>query len=71
LPQAEPEFAVVLWQERALDVWVQIALIFAGVIGVLGLLADVFRVGEAAVKAKPESPQPQPVIKEVEDALAH
>ena len=29
-----------LWQQRALDVWVQIALIFAGVLGVLGLLSE-------------------------------
>lgn len=31
---------VVLWRERVLDVWVQIALIFSGVLGVLGLLAE-------------------------------
>jgi NADH:ubiquinone oxidoreductase subunit 6 (subunit J) len=31
---------VVLWRERVLDVWVQIALIFSGVMGVLGLLAE-------------------------------
>lgn len=30
----------VLWQQRALDVWVQMALIFSGVLGVLGLLAE-------------------------------
>ncbi len=29
-----------MWQRRALDVWVQIALIFSGVMGVLGLLAE-------------------------------
>lgn len=29
-----------LWQQRGLDVLVQIALIFGGVLGVLGLLAD-------------------------------
>jgi uncharacterized MnhB-related membrane protein len=32
--------ADVLWKQRALDVWVQIALIFSGVMGVLGLLAE-------------------------------
>ena len=32
--------ANVLWQDRALDVWVQIALIFSGVMGVLGLLSE-------------------------------
>ena len=32
--------AEVLWKERALDVWIQIGLIFSGVIGVLGLLSE-------------------------------
>ena len=36
----EPSFTVVLWQERALDMLVQIGLIFAAVLGVLGLLAE-------------------------------
>jgi uncharacterized MnhB-related membrane protein len=35
------DFATVLWQQRALDVWVQMVLMFAGVLGVLGLLAEV------------------------------
>lgn len=29
-----------LWQNRVLDVWIQIVLIFAGVLGVLGLLSE-------------------------------
>ena len=32
--------AVSLWQTRVLDVWIQIALIFSGVLGVLGLLSE-------------------------------
>jgi len=32
--------ANVLWQQRVLDVWIQIALIFSGVLGVLGLLSE-------------------------------
>ena len=32
--------ADVLWKHRALDVWVQVALIFSGVMGVLGLLSE-------------------------------
>jgi len=32
--------ANVLWKHRALDVWVQVALIFSGVMGVLGLLSE-------------------------------
>lgn len=41
-PNANGEtlLANVLWQNRALDVWVQIALIFSGVMGVLGLLSE-------------------------------
>jgi hypothetical protein len=30
-----------LWQQRGLDVLVQIVLVFAGVMGLLGLLAEV------------------------------
>lgn len=36
----EAAFAVALWQERALDVLAQVVLIFAGALGVLGLLAE-------------------------------
>jgi NADH:ubiquinone oxidoreductase subunit 6 (subunit J) len=51
---------VVLWRERVLDVWVQIALIFSGVLGVLGLLA------EKAVPARIQIPVvPAPELKEV------
>ena len=32
--------ASALWQDRVLDVWIQIALIFSGVMGVLGLLSE-------------------------------
>jgi hypothetical protein len=34
------ELASALWQNRVLDVWIQIALIFSGVMGVLGLLSE-------------------------------
>ena len=42
LSPAEPEplLAFSLWQQRALDVLVQIVLIFSGVLGLLGLLAE-------------------------------
>lgn len=36
----EPSLTLVLWQQRSLDVFVQIVLIFAGVLGLLGLLAE-------------------------------
>ena len=32
--------AISLWQSRVLDVWIQIVLIFSGVLGVLGLLSE-------------------------------
>jgi uncharacterized MnhB-related membrane protein len=33
-------FSLMVWRERAVDVLLQIVLIFAGVLGVLGLIAD-------------------------------
>jgi len=38
--EAQAGFAKVLWQDRWLDLLLQIVLIFAGVLGVIGLLAD-------------------------------
>jgi uncharacterized MnhB-related membrane protein len=37
-PVSEPSLASLLWEGRALDVWIQVVLIFTGVLGVLGLL---------------------------------
>ena len=34
------DLATALWQDRVLDVWIQIVLIFSGVMGVLGLLSE-------------------------------
>ena len=39
-PAEANDFAAALWQERGLDMLVQVGLIFAGVMGVLGLLAE-------------------------------
>ncbi len=39
-------FSAVLWESRTLDVLLQLVLIFAGVLGVLGLLADEPKGGE-------------------------
>jgi uncharacterized MnhB-related membrane protein len=39
-PVSEPSLATLLWEGRTLDVWVQVVLVFAGVLGVLGLLAE-------------------------------
>jgi uncharacterized MnhB-related membrane protein len=40
VPFIQTSFASVLWEQRALDILLQMILIFAGVIGVLGLLSD-------------------------------
>lgn len=52
-PTAGSSFAAVLWEQRSLDVLVQIVLIFAGVLGLLGLLAET------------KAPLDQPVAKAV------
>jgi len=39
-PSSEPALPVFLWQLRGLDVLVQIVLIFSGVLGLLGVLAE-------------------------------
>lgn len=52
-PTVNAVFVNVLWQDRALDVLVQVVLIFAGVLGLLGLLAE------------REAPLQQPAAREV------
>ena len=47
--------ADVLWKQRALDVWVQVALIFSGVMGVLGLLSEKAHQPEAQLHTIRES----------------
>jgi hypothetical protein len=39
-PDGTSDLSHVLWQQRVLDVYIQIALIFSGVLGVLGLLSE-------------------------------
>ena len=73
-PLAEASFAEVMWQQRAVDVWLQIALIFAGVLGMLGLLtAETIPAKKTAVSPQPKAPMPQPhtVLEEVADVVAH
>ncbi len=50
-------FAAVLWQQRGLDVLVQVALIFAGVLGALGLIGDTKDI-QLQVPALEEQPEP-------------
>jgi uncharacterized MnhB-related membrane protein len=65
---AEGTFADMLWQERGLDVLVQIVVIFAGVIGVLGLLGEATP-GAAQIPAARELPEAEdsdsPALKEI------
>ena len=71
---AEAPFASVLWQERGFDVLVQIGLIFAGVLGILGLLREPLgeqqdkSTAEQSVVATrdvvPGKPIPRPVLEE-------
>ncbi len=55
-PSGVPSFATALWKVRGLDVLVQVVLIFAGVLGSLGLLSDIKVRAEVPVRA-PESNQ--------------
>ena len=68
---AEADFAAVMWEQRALDVWLQIALIFAGVLGILGLLTEELVPVKKPAQPKPELTSQQPVFEEVADVVAH
>jgi uncharacterized MnhB-related membrane protein len=59
-------FAVILWEQRGLDVLAQIVLIFAGVIGVVGLLSEARPEGESSRREarEIEAPTPQPELPE-------
>ncbi len=56
-PSGGLAFTVALWNERGLDVLVQVALIFSGVLGSLGLLGD--------VKVRREIQVPEPAQSEI------
>lgn len=58
---SEPSFSVMLWEQRGLDVLVQIGLIFSGVLGILGILAERETAVESALAAKREANAPQPL----------
>ncbi len=68
---AEATFATVLWEQRTLDVWLQISLIFAGVLGMLGLLSEELVPEKKPVQPSNELPNPQPAFEEVADVPAH
>lgn len=66
----EPAFGVILWEQRAADVLLQVALIFTGLLTVLGLLAET---RAAAAEAQAVSPIAQmhpslPLISDLPEA---
>ncbi len=60
-PATEPSLASLLWEGRALDVWVQVILMFAGVLGVLGLVTEAVTV--KATERRQEARMPQIVVR--------
>jgi hypothetical protein len=52
----EPAFSEVLWQQRGLDMLVQSGLLFAAVLGMLGLLAE----AKVPIKEKKTVPAKEP-----------
>jgi NADH:ubiquinone oxidoreductase subunit 6 (subunit J) len=56
-PASEPSLASLLWEGRTLDVWVQVVLIFTGVLGILGLLTE--SVAVEALERKKAAQMPQ------------
>jgi uncharacterized MnhB-related membrane protein len=69
-PASEPSLASLLWDGRALDAWVQVALIFVGVLGTLGLLTEAVAVqvtGRTQEAQVPQvGPKPEPMAEHTE-----
>jgi NADH:ubiquinone oxidoreductase subunit 6 (subunit J) len=59
-PSVEPSLASLLWQGRALDAWVQVVLIFVGVLGVLGLVTETVAVRVVERRQEVQAPQGVP-----------
>jgi NADH:ubiquinone oxidoreductase subunit 6 (subunit J) len=63
-PASQPTLASLLWQDRALDVLIQVVLIFCGVLGVLGLLTEEApaeaTAREQTAQVPQEGPEPEP-----------
>ncbi|MBK8985719.1 MAG: hypothetical protein IPM39_06500 [Chloroflexi bacterium] len=57
----EPTFSTMLWENRGLDMLVQIGLIFAGVMGILGILAE-RETAEERARANFKARQIQPLL---------
>lgn len=58
-PAAAPSFAQVFWEVRGLDTLVQVVLIFAGVLGILGLLTKEMVSEPAAPQLREREKEPQ------------
>lgn len=64
---SEASFSTIVWENRGLDMLVQIGLIFAGVLGILGILAEketaeeAARANQKARQASPPLAQPQTI----------
>jgi uncharacterized MnhB-related membrane protein len=56
-------FGAVLWEQRGLDVLIQVVFIFAGVMGLIGLLSEAKKPAPGAEQAHPEiaSSAPEPL----------
>ena len=77
-PLPIPAMQNTLWEQRVLDVWIQMVLIFSGVLGMLGLLSErkpaahitALHVppapGTVILKADPTMPDNDPTHKEIE-----
>jgi len=67
-PSSQPSLVSLLWNGRALDVLIQVVLIFCGVMGVLGLLTEAAVATAAergrAAQASPAATESEPVVQE-------
>lgn len=61
---AEPPLSIVLWQQRGLDALVQVGLIFAGTLGVLGLLSEEENVAVRERETTASEDERAPVLQE-------
>jgi uncharacterized MnhB-related membrane protein len=61
--------ANVLWKQRALDVWVQVALIFSGVMGVLGLLSEKVQQPEIQMHETQTADENQAIAVQIEQEI--
>lgn len=68
---AEAPFSIILWEQRGLDALAQIGLIFAGALGLLGLLSEHMPGTKAATAAAMQADTPHESHEEVPEAAAH